>query len=106
MENTGLSKHTASYGLSLALTSVANALLVVAKEKSPFVMDGMKKLTSHHWITHSTLMVLLFVGLGWLLARTNGGRGVNITASRLIRTIVSGVVLGGLIIVGFYLTEG
>jgi len=106
MENTGLSKHTASYGLALALTSVANALLVVAKEKSPFVMDGMKKLTSHHWITHSTLMVLLFLGLGWILTKSNGGRGVNITASSLIRAIVSSVILGSLIIVGFYLTDG
>ena len=35
MENNGVSKYTISFGLSLALASVANGLLVVAKETFP-----------------------------------------------------------------------
>jgi len=50
MENTSVSKYTISFGLSLALTSVINALLVVAKEKIPAVMTGLQKLTGHHWV--------------------------------------------------------
>jgi len=106
MENSGISKPTVSYGLALAITSVVNAILVVAKEESPIVMDLMKKITFHHWVTHCAFVVVLFFGLGCLFARANGGRGVNITASRLIRSLVAGVVLGSLIIVGFYGTGG
>ena len=103
MENPGLSKHTVSFGLSLALASVANGLLVIAKESSPAVQAGMQKITGHHWITHSIVIIALFLGGGWLFAQMNGGQGIKFTATRLIKTVVRGVVLGGLLIVGFYL---
>jgi len=103
MENTTLSKYTVSFGLSLAVASVSNALLVVVKEKSPAVMSGMQKMTGHHWVTHGAIVLLVFVVFGWILAMPNGGQGMRITACRLIRTLVLGVVLGGVIIVGFYL---
>jgi len=103
MENPGLSKYTISFGLSLALASVANGLLVIAKESSPAVQSGMQKLTGHHWITHSVLILALFLGGGWLFAQLNGGLGLKLTAGGLIKAVVRGVVLGGVLIVGFYL---
>lgn len=103
MDNTPLSRYTSSFGLSLAAASVINALLVVAKEKSHAVMTGMQKLTGHHWITHSSIVLILFAVLGWLFAQANAGRGVNITASRLIAVLIGGVMLGSFIILGFYL---
>jgi len=103
MENTSVSKYTVSFGLSLALTSVINALLVVAKEKSPSVMAGLQKLTGHHWVSHSAIVLFLFAAFGWIFARANGGRGIQLTTNTLIRTLVSGVVIGGLVIMGFYL---
>jgi hypothetical protein len=103
MENTTVSNRTTGFGLALAVVCVINALLVVAKEKSAAVMDGMKKLTGHHWITHSVIVIVLFVGLGWLLSLGGGSRGRNLSASRLIGTVVSGVAVASLIIVGFYL---
>ena len=103
MENTGLSKYTISFGLSLALASVVNGLMVVAKEKIPAVMSGMQKLTGHHWITHSAVVLGLFAITGWLLAQANGGQGVKMNSSRLVATLVSGVAAGSLIILGFYL---
>jgi hypothetical protein len=103
MENTSVSKYTISFGLSLAITSVINALLVVAKEKIPTVMAGLQKLTGHHWVSHSVIIVMLFAAFGWIFARANGGRGIEITVNNLIRTLVSGVVIGGLVIMGFYL---
>lgn len=102
-ENTGISKYTRSFGLSLALASVVNAVLVVAKEKSPAVQSGMQRLTGHHWVTHAVVILALYAGCGWLLARPNGGQGVRFTANSLIVTVVTGVVAGGLIIAGFYL---
>ena len=103
MENTPVSKYTISFGLALALASVVNGLLVVAKEKLPAVLNGMQKLTGHHWVTHSVIVVGLFVFFGWLFAQFNGGQGIRLTISRLIGSFVAGVVTGGVIIVVFYM---
>ena len=103
MENTGVSKYTISFGLSLALASVANGLLVVAKEKIPAVLAGMQKLTGQQWVSHGAIILGLFAFFGWLFAQTNGGQGIKLSVNRLIGTLVSGVVIGGLIISGFYL---
>jgi hypothetical protein len=103
MENTSVSRYTISFGLSLALASVINALLVVAKEKIPAVMAGLQKLTGQHWVSHAATILVLFVVFGWIFVRANGGRGIQITANSLIRTLVSGVVIGGLVIMAFYL---
>jgi hypothetical protein len=103
MENTGVSRHTISFGLSLALASVANGLLVVAKEKIPAILAGMQKLTGHHWVSHCAIILGLFAFFGWLFARANGGQGLKITVNRLLGTLVSGVLTGGLVILGFYL---
>jgi hypothetical protein len=103
MENPALSKYTAPFGLSLAVASIVNGLLVVAKEKSPAVMSGMKSLTGHHWITHSAIVILLFFVLGWILAQGKGGRVAKMTIHRLIGVMAASIALGSLIIVGFYL---
>jgi hypothetical protein len=106
MENTSVSKYTVSFGLSLALASVMNALLVVAKEKIPTVMARLQSLTGHHWVSHGVVILGLFAAFGWMFAQANGGRGIGIAVNRLISLLVSGVVIGGLIILGFYLTAG
>ena len=106
MENTSVSKYTVSFGLSLALASVLNAVLVVAKEKIPTVMAGLQSLTGHHWVSHGVVILVLFAAFGWIFAQSKGGRGIGITVNRLIGLLVSGVVTGGVIILGFYLTAG
>ncbi len=106
MENNSVSKYTTAFGLSLALSSVANALLVMVKEKSPALQSAMKRMTGHHWITHSVVILLLFAICGWLLGRANQGKGIAITPNSLVKTVVGGVVAAGLMIVGFYLIAG
>ncbi len=101
--NNSISKYTISFGLSLVISSVINALLVIAKEKSPAVQTEMKKLTGHHWITHSVVVVALFIILGYLLAQVRGGRGMTMTANALIKTVVTGIMVAVVMIVGFYL---
>jgi hypothetical protein len=103
MENAGVSKYTISFGLSLAIASVANGLLVVAKEKIPAVLAGMQELTGHHWVSHSAIILAIFAFFGWLFGHANGGQGIKMTVNRLIGTLVSGVVIGGLVVLGFYL---
>jgi hypothetical protein len=102
MENTTVSKHTISFGLSLALCAVLNALLVVAKEKSKGVADWMQKISGHHWITHVAMILLLFAIFGWGFAGTNGGQGPKMPVNRLTRVVFSGVVAGVLIVLAFY----
>jgi hypothetical protein len=101
MENTGVSKYTISFGLSLALASVVNGVLIVAKEKIPAVLAGMQKLTGHHWISHSVIVLGLFAVFGWLFAQANGGQGIRLTVNRLIVTLVSGATIGSLVIWDF-----
>jgi hypothetical protein len=103
VENAPISKYTVSFGLSVSLSSVINALLVVVKEKSPAVLAAMQKLTGHQWVTHSAIVLILFGFFGWLFARVNRGQGLPMSVNRLIGTIMAGVVTGGVIIVGFYL---
>lgn len=103
METAPISKYTISFGLSVALTSVINALLVVVKEKSQAVLAAMQKITGHQWVTHSAIVLILFGFFGWLFARVNRGQGLPMSVNRLIGTILAGVVTGSLVIIGFYL---
>ena len=103
VQNSGLSKSTRSFGLALALASVVNGLLVVAKESSPVIQADLQKLTGHHWITHAAIILGLFFLMGWGFAQPNGGKGIKLTTNRLLGIVVSGVVIGGLITMGFYL---
>ena len=103
METPTVSKHSVSFGLALAIACIVNAILVVVKEKSDAVMNGMKKITGHHWITHTAIVLAVFVVFALILGRANGGQGMKVTIGRLIGTVVVGVVIAGLIIVGFYL---
>ncbi len=104
MGKNDLSKYTISFGLSLAITSILSALLVIVKETNEnTVLAWMKKATGHHWVTHGIFDLIAFVVLGLLLARAHGGDGVRTSGKGLITTIVVTVVIAGLLIAGFYL---
>jgi len=103
MENTAVSKYTISFGLSLALCSVINALLVVTKEKSRTVTSALQRITGHQWVTHVIIVLVLFLFFGWLFARANQGQEMKLAVNRLTVFIVAGIVAGGIIITGFYL---
>jgi hypothetical protein len=106
MQNNGLEKYTVSYGVSLAITVLLSALLVVFKELNEPLLNFMKKVTIHHWVTHGAFDLIVFVVLGWLLAKLNGGAGLKISTKSFVTMIVGAVLLGGLTIAGFYLIEG
>ena len=98
-----LGKYTKSFGLSLAITSLISALLVVLKETNEdTVLVWMKAATGHHWVTHGVINLVLFLLFGWLLAIPNDGQGVNISSRSLVLTIVVSFIASGLIIIGFY----
>jgi hypothetical protein len=107
MEDKGLGRYTVSFGLALGITCIVSALLVVLKELADHsVLVWMKNATVHHWVTHGIFDLVVFIVLGLLLARAEGGSGIRISGKSLITIIVGSVVLGGLIIAGFYLIVG
>lgn len=98
MDNDSLSRNTYSFGISLAICAVLNAIVVIIKESGQGVADMMKKMTGHHWITHVAIILTLFFAGGLLLNRT---QLIN-SPSRLIQVVAGGVAIGVLIILGFY----
>jgi uncharacterized transporter YbjL len=90
---------TAGFGASYAITSILSALLVVLKESSEGVHDALTAVTGHHWVTHGLLDVIVFLVLGFILAR----RSLRMTSETLLATIVGSTVLSGLIIAGYFI---
>jgi hypothetical protein len=101
MKDTATGKYTVSFGLALAVTSLLSALLVVLKElNEETVLAWMKVATGHHWVTHGVLDLVLFLLLGIVFAQL--GWGARVSGNALALTIVTSVVLSGLIIAGFF----
>ena len=106
-EREALSRYTVSFGLSLAITSIFSALLVVVKElNETTILAWMKHATPHHWITHGIIDLVLFAVLGFALSRANGGRGLDVSAGKLVATITGAVIAGCVVISAFYLFIG
>jgi hypothetical protein len=106
IETREMGTNTKSFGLSFAVASLFNALLVIVKEgNEDTVLAWMAAATGHHWITHGVLDLIVFFGLGWFLSRLNDGHGVSITGKALVATIIASLVISWLIIVGFFLLE-
>jgi hypothetical protein len=95
-----ISPGATGFGVSYAITSVLSALLVILKESSEGVHDGLAAITGHHWVTHGLLDVIVFVVLGLVLSRMGGG--LRMTGKALVTTIVGATILSGLIIAGYF----
>ena len=106
MTTSTLNAQTRAYGLSAAVTCVVSALLVVVKETNAGVFTLMKTLTVHHWVTHGLFDVLLFLVLGFILARGDNGQGPDIGDDTLTKAVAGGFLLGCVIIAAFYLFIG
>lgn len=105
-QNNTVSRYTISFGLAVAVCSIVNALLVIAKEKSRAVQNEMQKLTGHHWITHVLVVLALFLAFGFLAAPRVDGQSAAMPVNRLIKIVVAGVCTAGVIIVAFYFMAG
>jgi len=93
-----VSAKVTGYGISYAITSILNALLVILKESNESVHGLLVAITGHHWITHGLLDVIVFVVLGAVLSR----RDMNLSGNTLITSVVGSTILSGLIVVGFF----
>jgi hypothetical protein len=106
MNASTLNARTRGFGLSVAITSIVSALLVIVKETNEGLLNFMKAVTVHHWVTHGIFDVLVFLALGVALSRSNQGQGPAIGDEKLTWTVVGGFLLGCVAIAAFYLIEG
>lgn len=94
-------KKTAGFALSFLIVSLINALLVIFKEEYSPLKDWMASTVGHHWAAHGFFIIVLFVALGLLLSLVLDES--RWTAERSSVLLIIGVVVGGLLISGFYL---
>jgi hypothetical protein len=90
---------SAAFGLSFVVVSVLSAVLVVVKESYAPLLEWMKALTGHHWITHAVLVVVAYLALGLALSSI---RKWNMTGRSLAAAVLVSTCASGLIVVGFF----
>ena len=103
MTYTSLNRLTAGFGLSVALMSILNTLLVIVKDTNPPIKDAMKAATGHHWITHGIIVIVLFIVLGYVFSIMV--KGEDWTPIRIGKYIAYSIILSVAALVGFYLTH-
>ena len=96
-----LDKMTIGFGLSAAVVSIFNTLLVIFKELTPPFKAGMAAAMGHHWTTHGVIVIGLFIVLGF--AFTGMVKAESWSADRLGKTILWSVIFGGGALAAFYL---
>jgi uncharacterized membrane protein SirB2 len=101
MTNPMMDRYTAGFGLSLAVTSLLNAAILIIKETNASVMDAMKAAAGHHWTTHGMIVVILFVLLGFVFSSMK--IETKWDSQRILRYIVWATIISGVIIAGFFL---
>jgi hypothetical protein len=101
MTNTTLDKTTIGFGLSVAVMSILNTLLVIFKEMTPPFKKAMADTMGHHWTTHGVVVLGLFLVLGFVLA--GAVKPESWGGGRLGNTILWSVIVSSIAIAAFYL---
>lgn len=103
MKNKTINKYIAGFGVSVIITSLLNALLLIAKESNPPLKKAMAALLGHHWTTHGAAVILVFIVLGFLLSWMKiASKG---HAGKMGNYILWAVIVSSIMIGGFYLTH-
>lgn len=101
MTNNTLDKTTIGFGLSAAVMSILNTLLVIFKEMTPPFKAGMASAMGHHWTTHGVAVLGLYLVLGFVLA--GAVKPESWGADKLGKTILWSVIIGAVALAAFYL---
>ena len=98
---TNMDKYLLGFGLSLVVTNLLNAVILVVKEVSSSVMNFMKAALGHHWTTHAALLLLVFVLLGVIFSIYK--IGAKWDSRKLMYYIIGSVIISVVIIAVFFL---
>ena len=103
METKPVNQLTISYIISYVIAVFFSSVLTIIKDLNAPLKAWMKSLTTHHWITHGSFVVGLFLILTFILTKQKTGK--NMTADQLSNWVIYGSILSGVILVGFYVFE-
>ncbi|OGP67739.1 MAG: hypothetical protein A2W27_06150 [Deltaproteobacteria bacterium RBG_16_44_11] len=98
---TNSDKYFVGFGLSLVVTILLNAIILLFKEISTNVMSAMKSALGHHWTTHGVILIVVFVVLGFILSNVKLKTEWN--SQRMLKYIIWAVIISTVIIAGFFL---
>lgn len=98
--NNNVSATTAGYAIAAMVAIIANTLLTWAKESYPPLFAVMKSL-GHHWAIHGTVIVLIFLVLGYIFSRSSFTRRMSGTTLAVL--LFFATTLAGAGLVGFFL---
>ncbi|HET6490561.1 MAG TPA: hypothetical protein VFG28_12475 [Syntrophales bacterium] len=101
MTSTTLDKTTIGFGLSAAVMSILNTLLVIFKELTPPFKAGMASAMGHHWTTHGAMVIVLFIVLGFVFSGVV--KPESWSGEKLGKTILWAVIVAGGALAAFYL---
>jgi magnesium-transporting ATPase (P-type) len=98
---TNMNKYALGFGLSLVVTNLLNAVILIVKEVSASVMDVMKAVLGHHWMTHAVLLLFVFVVLGAFFSIYEVGAKWD--SRKMMFYIIGSVIISVVIITVFFL---
>ena len=96
-----MEKYTAGFGLSLIVTSLLNAMILLIKEMNASVMNAMKAALGHHWTTHGAIVIIVFVGLGFVFSSMKFEEKWD--SQKMLNYIIWATIIGGIIVAGFFM---
>jgi uncharacterized membrane protein SirB2 len=94
-------KYFVGFSLSLVVTILLNAVILLFKELSSNVMSAMKAALGHHWTTHGVILIVVFVVLGFIFS--NMKLKTKWDSQRILKYIIWAVIISTVIIAGFFL---
>jgi hypothetical protein len=89
LQSPKLTAATSGFVLAAAITVVFNTALAWAKDSHPALNNYMKSIGGHHWTTHGSADLLLFVVLGIVFTTTRLAQ--QISPPRLIAILIGAV---------------
>ena len=98
---TNMNKYALGFGLSLVVTNLLNAVILVVKEVSSPVMNVMKAALGHHWTTHAVLLLFVFVVLGAVFSIYEVGAKWD--SRKMMYYIIGSVIISMVIITVYFL---
>lgn len=101
MINSQMEKYGAGFGLSLIVTILLNAIILLCKELNANVMSALKSAFSHHWTTHGIILIMTFFVLGFLFSGMK--LGTKLDSHKMMKYIIVAVIISGFIIVVFFM---
>lgn len=101
MTDSKSSKYAAGFGLSLFVSSILSAVILLVKETNDSVMNAMKAALGHHWTTHGAIVIAAFIVLGFIFSSMKLEEKID--DKKLLRYIIWAVIISVVVCFGFYL---